>query len=414
MPTLPHPPVARARVFDSYRAGGDWMLVAAHSCISSTSACRIVASGREEPLPRGGFRDMCVKCTPEIVAALKKYLDDNCIYTLQSMKGMVSYDFCVHISTSTISDKLIDMLYTVKQVRVEPMTCNNEQNKTKRMAFATKLRSHMSTGDFIVYYDETNFNVYWRRTQGHAKIGTRAAVMLPHLKESTSKYSVQSQPRHLHPMASVYVYGCPYSRSGWLKTSSVPVVHWDRRAYPATDTPKRVVMRSCRTGGPENIRMDVNAALVDAIYEKVKATPTYQEHFLGKKVVVVLDNAPAHSQTEDRVVEHDDLELLRLAPYSLMCNPIENWFSVLIKADLALSREELVASRPRGQIAEGRMQILERAAKRNIRCMDLRLVSEMALHCQHAVAAADRMEGMQYGTYVSSLRFALGFLCIAL
>ncbi|KAE9277038.1 hypothetical protein PR003_g28895, partial [Phytophthora rubi] len=54
--------------------------------------------------------------------------------------------------------------------------------------------------------------------------------------------------------------------------------------------------------------------------------------------------------------------------------------------------------RPRGQIAEGRMLILERAAKRCISCVDLRLVNKMALRCQHAVAAAERMEDMQYGT----------------
>ncbi|KAJ8542399.1 hypothetical protein ON010_g12415 [Phytophthora cinnamomi] len=42
-----------------------------------------------------------------------------------------------------------------------------------------------------------------------------------------------------------------------------------------------------------SIRMDVNAAFVDATYEKVKASPTYQEHFQDKKVIVVLDNAPA-------------------------------------------------------------------------------------------------------------------------
>jgi hypothetical protein len=32
------------------------------------------------------------------------------------MKGMVAYDFCVDSSPSIISDKLIGMLYTVKQV----------------------------------------------------------------------------------------------------------------------------------------------------------------------------------------------------------------------------------------------------------------------------------------------------------
>ncbi|KAG3156141.1 hypothetical protein PC128_g21942 [Phytophthora cactorum] len=48
-----------------------------------------------------------------------------------------------------------------------------------------------------------------------------------------------------------------------------------------------------------------------------------------------------------------------------MRNPIEGCFSVL-KADLALSHEEIVVPHPRGQIAEGRVAILERAARRNI------------------------------------------------
>jgi hypothetical protein len=162
----------------------------------------------------------------------------------------------------------------------------------------------------------------------------------------------------------------------------------------------------------------------------VKSSLTYVEHFQGKKVVVVLDNAPAHSQTEERVEEHEDLVLLRLAPYSPMCNPIEGkynlyaltyWhyatecFSVLkakINVDLALSREELVAIRPRGTIVAARMAILERVAKRCIDCMDLRLVNKMALHCQHAVAAAERLENMQYNTWSDGLSRESTLICV--
>eukprot|EP00644_Phytophthora_capsici_P015237 jgi/Phyca11/130791/e_gw1.98.96.1 len=76
-----------------------------------------------------------------------------------------------------------------------------------------------------------------------------------------------------------------------------------------------------------SIRMDVNAEFINEI--KVKASPTYHEHFLGKKVVVVLDNTPAHNQSEDLVTDQDDLMLLRLAPYSPMCNPNEGRQSLL-------------------------------------------------------------------------------------
>ncbi|KAG3107711.1 hypothetical protein PI125_g12470 [Phytophthora idaei] len=65
--------------------------------------------------------------------------------------------------------------------------------------------------------------------------------------------------------------------------------------------------------------MEVNAEFVDAVYETVKADEVYLEHFSGKTIVIVLDNAPAHNQTEAHVTEREDLELLRLGPYSPMC-----------------------------------------------------------------------------------------------
>ncbi|KAG2980384.1 hypothetical protein PC121_g22990 [Phytophthora cactorum] len=69
--------------------------------------------------------------------------------------------------------------------------------------------------------------------------------------------------------------------------------------------------------------MEVNAEFMDAVYEAVKAHEVYLEHFSGKTIVIVLDNAPAHRQTEARVAEREDLELLLLGTYSPICNPIE-------------------------------------------------------------------------------------------
>ncbi|KAG6574366.1 uncharacterized protein IUM83_07103 [Phytophthora cinnamomi] len=69
--------------------------------------------------------------------------------------------------------------------------------------------------------------------------------------------------------------------------------------------------------------MEENATFVDAVYDAAKTHRTYQENFASKSVVTVLDNAPAHSQTEELVREHQDLVLFRLAPSSPMYNPIE-------------------------------------------------------------------------------------------
>ncbi|KAG3051634.1 hypothetical protein PC128_g21657 [Phytophthora cactorum] len=66
--------------------------------------------------------------TPQIEAAMDEYLDDNCTYTLAAMRDMVLWDLGVSLGTQTIINKLIGKLYTLKQVRVEPMTCNNDVN----------------------------------------------------------------------------------------------------------------------------------------------------------------------------------------------------------------------------------------------------------------------------------------------
>ncbi|KAG3083687.1 hypothetical protein PI125_g19692 [Phytophthora idaei] len=46
--------------------------------------------------------------------------------------------------------------------------------------------------------------------------------------------------------------------------------------------------------------MDTNAAFVEEICEAVKSSDEYSKYYQGKMVVIVLDNAPAHRQTEER------------------------------------------------------------------------------------------------------------------
>ncbi|ETV77446.1 hypothetical protein H257_08863 [Aphanomyces astaci] len=62
-----------------------------------------------------------------------------------------------------------------------PVTCNNYINKQKRREFGAncKLKQHQQDGDFIVYYDEMNYNLYCKRSRGRFKWGTRASTVLP-------------------------------------------------------------------------------------------------------------------------------------------------------------------------------------------------------------------------------------------
>ncbi|KAG3075272.1 hypothetical protein PI125_g21774 [Phytophthora idaei] len=175
--------------------------------------------------------------------------------------------------------------------------------------------------------------------------------------------------------------------------------------------------------------MDVNAAFLKRTYETVKASATYREYFVGKKVAIVLDNAPAHNQTAERleevIAEHGDLELLRLGPYSPMINPIEgkscndvhatyysdltvsftmrlcsgcfSVFKARVKAYLAEHTQRMFLLGAQLNMTEARMSLLEDAATVSISCMNRHLVVAMVLHCQRFVAEALKMEDMEYG-----------------
>ncbi|RAW22149.1 hypothetical protein PC110_g21408 [Phytophthora cactorum] len=185
----------RQRVLDAYEAGDDWLTVARYNNVSRAAAYRLCKSGDPRPPPGGGARANCVKCTNEMVSALKDYLEEDCTLTLVQLH-----------------DKIMD------------------------------------------------------------------------------RFQLQRR----------------------------------------------------------SIRRGVNAAFLKRIYETVKASATYRVYFVGKKVIIVLDNAPTNNQPEERlkevIAEHGDLELLCLGLYSPMLNPIEGYFSVFmarVKAYLAEHRQRV-------------------------------------------------------------------------
>ncbi|ETV82055.1 hypothetical protein H257_05574 [Aphanomyces astaci] len=115
-----------------------------------------------------------------------------------------------------------------------------------------------------------------------------------------------------------------------------------------------------------SIKMAQNAAFVEEIYQAVTSSATWDANFQGKKVVIVLDNAPAHSQTEQRVQPHEDVVLLRLGPEF-------------------------------NSILESRMRLLQEAARESLPCITQSLVIREAMFCQRNVEKALRFEDMSYG-----------------
>ncbi|KAG4248078.1 hypothetical protein PC116_g4247 [Phytophthora cactorum] len=234
-----HTVAEKQRVIDAHRAGrADWLSVATSNGFARSVAYRLVSHGRVENLSRGGARAAVTKVTPEVKEWLEAYLDDNCTYTLETMKKMLAIDMNISLSTSSMNRHLTGMLYTVKQPRVVPMTCSNEVNKTKRQAFAKSLKQHQLDGDCIVYFDETNFNLYCSRGRGRAKKGKRATVV-----------QVPSKGPNLQVQCAV--------ASGM-----------------------GVVLYRLERG---SIRMEQNAAFVKEIYQTIKATEMFSSATTGRR-----------------------------------------------------------------------------------------------------------------------------------
>jgi transposase len=156
------------------------------------------------------------------------------------------------------------------------------------------------------------------------------------------------------------------------------------------------------------IDMDMNASLLlDTFIATLKWAET-GDVFCGKKIVLVLDNAPAHERTEDLLAERllesnpplpvHRLTTLRLAPYSAMCNPIAGCFSVLkaaVKRYIAQNIERFRFLR-RGETHEGRkQQLVKEAAQRRPRDDHAYTGREPGDPCSKMVG-----ESPQHGGYV--------------
>ncbi|ETI36503.1 hypothetical protein F443_17424 [Phytophthora nicotianae P1569] len=244
------------------------VLTAYESAQQYVEGCYLQAVQNWGSQPAGTWRHTCKRrqCTEEMVFDMETYLEAD------------------SFQCQALSAKLTTKLKTLKQ---EKSTCNSDANKMKRFRFPKALVEHQDDGDYIVYFDKTNYDPFCMRSQGRAAKGKRAAVKTPP------------------------------SKGKIFQIQFVVSVEDD------------LVLHQLQRG---SILMSVNADFVQKIYLTVKNSEIYSEYFCGKKVVIVLDNAPAHNQTEARVEqelgEHSDLVLLRLGPYSPMLNPIEGCFSV--------------------------------------------------------------------------------------
>ena len=102
------------------------------------------------------------------VDAMITWIEEDCTITLKSIKERLYQDFDVTVSLQCLSEHLNAQLFTYKCVHVPPISANSDNNKQKRKEFVEQLLNYQSEEKIIVYMDETNVNLFCKRSYGRA------------------------------------------------------------------------------------------------------------------------------------------------------------------------------------------------------------------------------------------------------
>jgi transposase len=345
------PMASRDRVLKAAEDGLDWQAVAAANAISYHTAYGWLRSGGQPLRPRGG--DKRSKLTTGQIDVIVSWLEENPQLSLRSIRNRIEYEMGVQVSPQTVSNRLDGRLITLKKVHYEPMGINSIDNKLKRRDYVARLM-HLTAGNkTIIFMDETNFNLFCRRSSGRARRGERSVVVLPN-----------SKGPNLNIIGAI---------------TSTGLIHWERQRGSFK-------MANCN----DWLRRCLLSCIASGI----------QPH----NIVVVIDNAPAHSQTEAVFLEapfHGG-QILRLAPYSAMLNAIEHVWSAVkahIKNRMQVSFQELIAGDPAGILTqtEFRLRFLERCADEAMLPVNQEICSRVCNHVQKHYADALQLQDMPVG-----------------
>ncbi|EGZ25650.1 hypothetical protein PHYSODRAFT_312017 [Phytophthora sojae] len=85
--------------------------------------------------------------------------------------------FDVDFSTQTVRNALDAVCFTLKKTHAEPAAMNTDRVKALRREYVAKIIKAQAQRKRILYFDETNFNLFCTRTYGWSRRGSRAVVV---------------------------------------------------------------------------------------------------------------------------------------------------------------------------------------------------------------------------------------------
>ncbi|KAF4651832.1 hypothetical protein FOZ61_010120, partial [Perkinsus olseni] len=163
---------AKARIMAARRTGGDWRAIAKANGVKTPTvrawAKKEIVDDLPVFKPKGGARHS--KITEEHKNFIVDYLSRHSTTTVRQLtQALKDAHEGLEISADAVRKSMHGLTYTVKQVHFEPETANNEVNLGKRALYVQQLLQAQGNNRFIVYEDESNYNVWVSRSVGWSK-----------------------------------------------------------------------------------------------------------------------------------------------------------------------------------------------------------------------------------------------------
>jgi transposase len=339
----------KQRILREAESGGDWINLAEANEVPYKTAYNWLTSGCQKYKKRGGARSK--KIMEQHINSVLMWLQEDCQLTLMELCNRLEVQHDVTVSQQALSKHLDGRLFTTKKVHYMPHGINTEVNKQLRCEYVRDMMEYETLGKIPIFLDETNFNLFCRRSIGRSPRGKRAVVKMPN-----------SKGPNLHIIGGMSATGDFY---------------WERRR---------------------------GAFLKEACMEWVRRCLEYYiiKGLTPDQIVFVFDNAPVHSGLENMLQEplFAGVNMLRLAPYSAMLNPIEHVWSE-VKTRLSEYMRQHLAISLEGYdnltLSESRLRILENAADQAMTGVSAEKCRNVCDHVQDMYPRALDMEDMLVG-----------------
>jgi len=326
-------------IFNAWRAGsnvfavGDALLMSPR--VVSRIQSKLVNGGRFEVKRRGGARRTL--WDPALVQVLLDEVDEHADFTLAELRTRLEVRFPGRPipALSTMWKKLDGELITLKKSSPSPQQRNTPETKEARFQYVIAMTAE-APDTVLVYYDETGYSLFTKRTQARSRRGSPAHVVTPVAQSNVVNILAAVSP----------IYGLIY-----------------HEIAEQTVTAERVL----------DYLQHLRAQL--------------DERFPAANLLLILDNARIHRPQDVHTLFNGGNRRARFLPqYSPFLNPIEEAFNGLkmqVKHELRMRHEEILGIQhlPWGQKSIRRREILRECLVPSIPQITVEKCGAYYAHC---------------------------------